>query len=172
MLTWTRFTSYLTTITFLHKEGRNQILVLAIKRTFPGVHILMREVRMYGSIHKHGKISSHKPFGFFSYTLQIKTGKPLHVTVQFIFYYSMQNFTSLILRKKTTKFRFIILLECKLLYTYFEENPVATICRDRKQTVCCRQTGGGVTAKAKETPGGTDAFAALIVGMLHGICLC
>lgn len=144
MLTWTRFTSYLTTITFLHKEGRNQILVLAIKRTFPGVHILMREVRMYGSIHKHGKISSHKPFGFFSYTLQIKTGKPLHVTVQFIFYYSMQNFTSLILRKKTTKFRFIILLECKLLYTYFEENPVATICRDRKQTVfAARRLGEG-----------------------------
>lgn len=100
MLTWTRFNSYLTTITLLHKEGRNQISVLAIKRTFPGAHVLMRETRMYGSIHKHGKVSSHKPFGFFSYMLQVKTGEPLHVTVQFIFYYSMQNFTSLILKKK------------------------------------------------------------------------
>jgi hypothetical protein len=60
----------------------------------------MRETRMYGSIHKHCKISSHKPFSFFSYTLQVKISKLVYITVQFIFYYIMQNFASLFLKKK------------------------------------------------------------------------
>lgn len=76
------------------------ILVLQVKYTFPGGYILMRETRMYGSIHKHCKISSHEPFSFFSYMLQVKMSELVHITIQFIFYYIMQNLTSLFLKKK------------------------------------------------------------------------
>lgn len=92
-------------------EWRFQTLVLMVKHTFPGGYTLMGETRMYGSIHKHCKISSHKPFCFFSYMLQVKISELVYITVQFIFYYIMQNFTSLFLKKKH---KFLILLSCKL----------------------------------------------------------
>lgn len=95
---------------FYTTEWRFQILALIVKYTFPGGYTLIRETRMYGSIHKHRKISSHKPFSFFSYTLQVKIGELVYIMVQFIFYYVMQNFTSLFLKKK--KITFPILLSC------------------------------------------------------------
>lgn len=93
--------------------GRFQILDLIGTRTFPGGYALMREMRMYGSIHKHRKISSHKPFSFFRYTFQVKISEPAYFTVQFIFYHIMQNFTPLLLKKKH-KIQFLILLKYKL----------------------------------------------------------
>lgn len=101
-------------------ERRFQVQVLIVKHTFSGGYTLTRESRMYGSIHKYRKISSHKPSSFFSYMLQVKIGELVYITVQFIFYYITQNFTSLFL-KKSTKFKFPILFNCIFQNVYLEK---------------------------------------------------
>ena len=63
--------------------------------------MLTGEMGVYGSVHENSEISSHKPFSFFSYVLQVKVRRLVYIESQFIFHDIMQNLTSLFLKKKT-----------------------------------------------------------------------
>lgn len=134
----------LTTITFLHHGMKILNLVLMVKHTFPGGYILMREMRMYGSIHEHCKISGHKPFSFFSYMLQVKVSELVYITVQFIFYYIIQNFTSLFLKKKH---KIQISNFCSAVnFSTYTLRTIRLVTESRLVTVC-RWSGGGTDCK-------------------------
>lgn len=62
--------------------------------------ILVRNTGMNGTINQHSKISSNKTFCFFCNILEIKIRELLHITVQFIFYYRTEHFTSLLLKNR------------------------------------------------------------------------
>lgn len=75
--------------------------------TFPGGDRLTREAGVYGSVHENSKISSHKPFSFFSYALQVNVRRLVYIAAQFIFHDILQNLTSLFLKKQNIKFRLL-----------------------------------------------------------------
>lgn len=71
-----------------------------MKRTFLGGHTLVREMRVHSSVHEQGEVSGHEALGLLGDALQVQSCKPAAVTVQFVVYYILQNFTSLLLRRR------------------------------------------------------------------------
>lgn len=62
--------------------------------------ILVRSTSMNGTIHQHSKISSNKTFCFLCNTLEVKIREVLRIRIQFLFYYGIQHFISLLLKNR------------------------------------------------------------------------
>lgn len=90
-----------------HSHNRKEFGVWGTD-TFPGGDVVMREVRVYGSVHEDSQVSGRKPLGFLSYALQVKVRGLVYTTAQFIFHNVIQNLKSLFLGGKNTKFRLLI----------------------------------------------------------------